>query len=90
MALSPPDIGADRPSLRPDLADVVTAVHKDFDERVGPRQVDEVLDEVASRFDQAPVRAFVPLLVQRYTRETLLSREPAVDLREEPATAVVA
>jgi Arc/MetJ family transcription regulator len=36
--------------------------------------VDECLDQIASRFEGATVRSFVPLLVRRYVREELQTR----------------
>ncbi len=77
-----PRIGADRPSLRPDLGDAVRAIHEQFDDHVGEQVVEEVLDGVAAQFDDAPVRAFVPLLVHRYSKDELARRAGTIDLRE--------
>jgi hypothetical protein len=57
--------------INPDLQDVVYRVHTEFDERLDPRAVDECLRRVAAQFDDATVRAFVPLLVRRYVRDEL-------------------
>jgi hypothetical protein len=54
-----------------DLLDVARSVHEEFDTRVEPTVVEDCLREVASRFDGARVRSFVPLLVRRYTRDAL-------------------
>jgi hypothetical protein len=62
------------PVVDADLADVARAVHEEFDSRVEPRIVDECLQEVASRFTDARVRSFVPLLVRRYTIDALKAR----------------
>lgn len=63
-----------QPAIDPDLHDVAQVVHQEFDGQLDPRAVDQCLDQVASRFDGAPVRSFVPLLVRRYVREELQSR----------------
>src|SRR3954463_5020131 len=62
-----------RHGLHPELRDVATRLHTEFDERLGTPTVDRVLDEVAGRFADAPVRSFVPLLVHRYARHALAS-----------------
>lgn len=59
------------PTINPDLTDVASGVHEEFDERLDPRAVDECLIRVTAKFDQAKVRAFVPLLVRRYVRDEL-------------------
>ena len=63
-----------QPSVDPDLRDVAHVVHEEFDGRLDPHTVDECLGHVVARFDDAPVRAFVPLLVHRYVREELHTR----------------
>lgn len=60
-----------RAEVDPDLHEVAHNVHAEFDQQLGPKAVDECLREVASRFDGATVRSFVPLLVRRYVREEL-------------------
>lgn len=60
-----------RPKINPDLTDVATGVHEEFDERLDPLVVDECLTRVAAKFDQAKVRSFVPLLVRRYVHDEL-------------------
>ena len=61
----------DRPEIRADLQDVAHQVHQEFANQLEPAQVDECLDRVAAKFDDATVRSFVPLLVRRYVREEL-------------------
>lgn len=63
-----------RPRINPDLQDVVHTVHKEFDEQLDPRAVDECLGRVAAQFDEATVRSFVPLLVRRYVNDELHER----------------
>jgi hypothetical protein len=62
------------PAPRDELAGISRMLHEEFDARVDPHQVDECLDQVASRFADAKVQAFVPLLVRRYAREELAAR----------------
>ncbi len=57
--------------ISPDLQDVVQGVHQKFDTSLDPRSVDECLIRVGATFDDAKVRAFVPLLVRRYVTEEL-------------------
>lgn len=59
------------PRISPDLQDVVHGVHQEFDASLDPRAVDECLNRVGATFDDAKVRAFVPLLVRRYVRDEL-------------------
>ena len=72
-----------RPEIDPDLHDVARLVHEEFDDRVDPRIVDECLDQVATRFADARIRIFVPLLVRRYVREELQARHGQVELNPE-------
>ena len=60
-----------RPKINPDLKDVASGVHEEFDERLDPQAVDECITRVAAKFDHAKVRSFVPLLVWRYVRDEL-------------------
>jgi hypothetical protein len=70
------------------LAQATAQLHEQFDQRLGARTVDECIAEVASRFANATVLSFVPLLVQRYVREELQARPDTIDLREHrPANA---
>ncbi len=46
-------------------------VHGEFDESLGRKAVDECLSRVGAEFDDARVRAFVPLLVRRFVRDEL-------------------
>ena len=59
------------PEIHPDLQDVAHQVHEEFANQLDPAQVDECLNRVAAKFDDATVRSFVPLLVRRYVREEL-------------------
>lgn len=75
MASAPPvGPGPDQPTVDLELHDVAHGVHQEFDEHLDPSAVDECLQMVASRFDGAPIRTFVPLLVGRYAREELRTR----------------
>lgn len=62
------------PRISADLHDVVRGVHQEFDQALDPRAVDECLTRVGATFDNAKVRAFVPLLVRRYVRDELNER----------------
>ena len=62
------------PKMSPDLLDVVHGVHQEFDATLDPLAVDECLNRVGATFDDAKVRAFVPLLVRRYVRDELNDR----------------
>jgi hypothetical protein len=68
------DPGAGGPKINADLQDVAQQVHEEFADRLDPRDVDECFDRVAAKFDNAKVRSFVPLLVQRYVRDELHER----------------
>ena len=63
-----------RPEINADLQDVAHRIHEEFDERLDPDAIDEYLVSVATKFDDAKVRSFVPLLVRRYVREELQGR----------------
>jgi hypothetical protein len=69
-----PDARQGGPEINPDLHDLASRVHTEFDERLDPLTVDECLNRVAARFDNATVRVFVPLLVRRYVRDELHER----------------
>jgi hypothetical protein len=73
-----------RHGLHPELRDVATRLHAEFDDRLGASAVDRVLDEVAGRFAEAPVRSFVPLLVHRYARHALGSGAHAAEVPAAP------
>jgi len=62
---------ADQAEIDPELHDVAHIVHEEFDQHLDPSAVDECLQKVASRFEGAKIRSFVPLLVGRYVREEL-------------------
>ena len=71
---SPVDARVVQPEMDPGLQDIAHSVHEEFDERLDPTAVDECLQRVAARFDDAAVRTFIPLLVGRYAREELRTR----------------
>jgi hypothetical protein len=76
---SPVETSAVQPEIDPDLHDVAHGVHEEFDQHLDPSAVDECLQKVASRFEGATIRSFIPLLVGRYVREelrTLLRQSP--------------
>jgi len=60
-----------RLEIKADLQDVAHQIHEEFADRLDPREVDECLTRVAAKFDDAKVRAFVPLLVRRYVADEL-------------------
>ena len=66
--------GTDQDDVTLELHKVANVVHEEFDAHLDPRTVDECLQKVAAQFDDASVRAFIPLLVGRYTREELRTR----------------
>ena len=55
----------------PGLDHVAVRLHEEFDALVGAAAVDRQIATTAARFASANIQAFVPLLVQRYTREAL-------------------
>lgn len=67
------------PKISADLQDVADRIHEEFAGRFDLREVDECLGRVAAKFNDAKVRAFVPLLVRRFVRDELHER-----LRDEP------
>jgi hypothetical protein len=94
MAIDPtPLTPSVRHGLHPELRDVATRLHAEFDDHAGAPAVDRVLDEVAGRFAGAPVRSFVPLLVHRYARDALVPGAPAAEVPAvvpEPAAGAAA
>jgi hypothetical protein len=68
---SPVEARAVQPEIDSELHEVAHGVHEEFDRHLDPIAVDECLQQVASRFDGAPIRSFIPLLVGRYVREEL-------------------
>jgi hypothetical protein len=66
-----PDARPGQPEIRADLQDVAHQVHEEFANRLDPAAVDECLDRVAAKFDDATLRSVVPPLVRRYFREEL-------------------
>lgn len=49
-------------------------MREEFADRLDPEDVDECLARVATKFNDAKVRSFVPLLVRRYVRDELHER----------------
>jgi hypothetical protein len=76
-----------RHGLHPELRDVASRLHAEFDAELTAGTVDAALDEVAARFAQAPVRSFVPLLVHRYARARLRTGAAPADPRRDVAPA---
>jgi hypothetical protein len=68
------DTTSSQPGIDSELHGVAQFVHEEFDGQVDPQVVDEYLNKVSARFEGAPVRVFVPLLVRRYAREELMTR----------------
>jgi hypothetical protein len=60
--------------INADLQDVARQLHQEFADRLAWCEVDECLCQVAGKFEDANVRSFVPLLVQRYARDELQVR----------------
>lgn len=60
--------------MNADLQDTAHRIHQEFDEQLELQTVDECLERVAASFDDATVRAFVPLLVLRYVSDELDER----------------
>ena len=71
----PADSHPGRPTIDPDLHEVASRVHEEFDTQVDPSVVDECLSQIAARFEGATVHSFIPLLVRRYVREKLQTRQ---------------
>ena len=76
--ISPVERRAAQPEIDSELHDVAHIVHEEFDEHLDPGAVDECLQKVATRFEGAAIRSFIPLLVGRYVREVAgaLPRSP--------------
>jgi len=62
------------PGINADLQDVAHQLHQEFAGRLEPVDIDECLHQVAAKFEDASVRSFVPLLVQRYAHDELQAR----------------
>jgi hypothetical protein len=65
-----PEIGS-AVVVSPDLVHVAQALHEEYDTRLGSDLVESEIELVATKFADAAVRGFVPLLVRRYTEEAL-------------------
>lgn len=61
-----PPCGAAHAELTGDLSVVVGSLHRTYDERVGATVVQTEIQQIADRFTDARIRAFVPLFVRRY------------------------
>jgi hypothetical protein len=68
------DARSGTPAMNADLQDVAHQLHAEFAERLEPGEVDECLNRMAARFEDANVRSFVSLLVGRYARDELQAR----------------
>jgi hypothetical protein len=66
--------GPGRSEIRSDLQDVAQQVREEFAAQLDPGEVNECLDRVSAKFDDAKVRSFVPLLVRRYVNDELRER----------------
>jgi hypothetical protein len=64
-----------RSEISPDpLQDVAHRLREEFANRLDPAEVDECFNRVATKFTNAKVRSFVPLLVRRYVSDELQQR----------------
>jgi hypothetical protein len=63
-----------KPTINADLQDVAHQMREEFADQLDPGDVDECLDRIAAKSDDAKVRSFVPLLVRRYVRDELHER----------------
>jgi hypothetical protein len=68
------DARPDNRGINADLQEVAHQLHHEFAGRLEPVDIDECLHHVAARFEDANVRSFVPLLVQRYAHDELQAR----------------
>ena len=68
------DARSGRPKINADLQDVAHQLHQEFANRLESCEIDECLQQVAVKFEDASVRSFVPLLVRRYARDELQTR----------------
>ena len=69
-SVEPPTAGTHAP-LTGDLSAVVGSLHEKFDAPLGAVLVDSEIQEVADRFTDARIRAFVPLFVRRFAGANL-------------------
>jgi hypothetical protein len=72
-------VSADTIRERHVLAQVTSRLFQSFAEDYSHAQVDEKVSSVHHRFDDSPIRDFVPVLVERIARDEL--RHPAPDRR---------
>ena len=68
------DARPSHPGINADLQDVAHQLHQEFADRLEPVAIDECLQQVAAKFEDANLRSFVPLLVQRYAHDELQAR----------------
>jgi hypothetical protein len=64
IADGPPE-SQDESQERAVLEGLRVRLHRDFDEAVGPEEVERALRAARSHFDGSRIRAFVPILVER-------------------------
>jgi hypothetical protein len=60
--------------INADLQEVAHQLHQEFADGLAWCEVDECLFQVASKFENANVRSFVPLLVQQHAQDELRAR----------------
>lgn len=63
------------------LDQVTRRLSRSFAEEYSPAQVDEKVSSVHHRFDDSPIRDFVPVLVERIARDELRHAAPDRPLR---------
>ena len=68
------DARSGNPRINADLQDVAHQLRQEFANRLETGEVDECLNRIAAKFEDANVRSFVPLLVRRYARDELQAR----------------
>jgi len=62
--------------LRAEFARVADRLHAEFDDRAGSALVDQIFTDIASRFRNAKVLTFLPVLVERDARRALKELAP--------------
>jgi hypothetical protein len=69
-------VSADSLRERVALDQVTDRLTRTFSDRLSPTQVDEAVSSIHHRFDDRPIRDFVPVLVERIARDELRHIEP--------------
>ena len=70
-----------------DRADITRRLTAEFRNSVPPEVVQRCVADVVARFDQAPVRAYIPVLVERIARDWL--RDAVLESSHRAALRVV-